>query len=582
MAVAPTLRKATCRQAPDTNQSGDPMPAWGDSRIWRVLDTDFHDGSRFLAHWASWLGDGRAPRELHYVAIAASLPDADALAYRMRAHGPLASQVAGLQRLWPGRTTGFHRFELSAGRVLLTLCVGSLPQMLREQQFLADNVVLHGSPVASAVWDRWTIKSLARLCRRGTGLQVLQASPTLLDALTQAGMAPDPGAADDGHHLRFNPRWEASNTRHRWRHAAPAPNQCAIVGAGLAGATAAAALARRGWQVTVLDASPLPAAGASGLPAALMVPQPSRDDNSRSRLSRAGVQLTRQWCAALLREQEDWAPSGVRQLFPDQPQAEPVWHASGAWIKPARLVYACLARPGVRFIGGAVVHRAVRHPDSWTLLDAAGRELVRAPQLVLAAANGTAPLLERLHCADGAALPALQMPGAMQTVGGQISWGMQSDDDAAHFPDAPVNGRGHFLAHVPMDGQRAWFLGASYETAAAPRLSEAISHSGNWQRLAHLSPAAARVLAGRFEAGAVRAWHGIRCTTSDRLPAVGPLQLVASPCLWISAGMGSRGLTYAVLCAELLAGQLGGLPLPVEASLARLLAAGRHSLSDHL
>jgi tRNA 5-methylaminomethyl-2-thiouridine biosynthesis bifunctional protein len=50
----------------------------------------------------------------------------------------------------------------------------------------------------------------------------------------------------------------------------------------------------------------------------------------------------------------------------------------------------------------------------------------------------------------------------------------------------------------------------------------------------------------------------------------------------MNAGMGSRGLTYAVLGAELLAARMGGEPLPIEASLARLLAATRPAMSHHL
>ena len=39
--------------------------------------------------------------------------------------------------------------------------------------------------------------------------------------------------------------------------------------------------------------------------------------------------------------------------------------------------------------------------------------------------------------------------------------------------------------------------------------------------------------------------------------------------------MGSRGLSFAMLCAELLAARLGAEPWPVEASLARALHARR-------
>jgi tRNA 5-methylaminomethyl-2-thiouridine biosynthesis bifunctional protein len=35
--------------------------------------------------------------------------------------------------------------------------------------------------------------------------------------------------------------------------------------------------------------------------------------------------------------------------------------------------------------------------------------------------------------------------------------------------------------------------------------------------------------------------------------------------------MGSRGLSFSVLCAELLAARMGAEPLPLEASLARFL-----------
>jgi tRNA 5-methylaminomethyl-2-thiouridine biosynthesis bifunctional protein len=49
------------------------------------------------------------------------------------------------------------------------------------------------------------------------------------------------------------------------------------------------------------------------------------------------------------------------------------------------------------------------------------------------------------------------------------------------------------------------------------------------------------------------------------------------PSLWLSTAMGSRGLTFAMLCAELLAAQLGAEPWPVEVRLARFLNALRQS-----
>jgi tRNA 5-methylaminomethyl-2-thiouridine biosynthesis bifunctional protein len=46
--------------------------------------------------------------------------------------------------------------------------------------------------------------------------------------------------------------------------------------------------------------------------------------------------------------------------------------------------------------------------------------------------------------------------------------------------------------------------------------------------------------------------------------------------LWVNTAMGSRGLTLAVLCGELLAARWHHEPLPVEPQLAQALNAQRY------
>jgi tRNA 5-methylaminomethyl-2-thiouridine biosynthesis bifunctional protein len=82
-------------------------------------------------------------------------------------------------------------------------------------------------------------------------------------------------------------------------------------------------------------------------------------------------------------------------------------------------------------------------------------------------------------------------------------------------------------------------------------------------------------LAPTFTSNALRTWKGTRCITADRLPLVGPLDDSASPSLWLCIGLGSRGLSFSVLCAELLAARMGAEPLPVDARLAQALNALR-------
>ena len=610
--------------------------AWHGGQAWRVLDTAFGDGISFLSTWQAWAEDTQRPRLLHYVALAPVAPGRDALLHMLRAFPTLAEHAPDVTRQWFGLLPGFHRIALQGGQVLLTLCIGPLQTMLREQQFVADCVYL-GQPKAGespSPWERWSVKALARLCRRGTTLGAVAATPELRDALTQAGFVLDENpagaaAAEDASPLpdhlqgRYQPRWEPGSSRTTWR-ASPCPaSSCVVVGAGLAGAAVAAALAHRGWQVTVLDAAGRPAAGASGLPVGLLAPAVSRDDNTRSRLSRAGVRFTLQACRHLLQQGEDWSRSGVLEMRPhgtpvlpahwsiegtqwsaEAPdgigrdtwgtavthRAPALWHTSAGWVKPARLVQACLDRPGVRFVGHGRVESICCEDGIWVLRDEAGRVLARAPQLVLANAG------DAVRLANGIAGPRAPDPvqrlAAMPTLSGQVSWALHQHHSAGRFPPFPVNGLGSFVAYIPMAGAAAWFTGATYERPpngnkktwdgpafsgepAQPHYSEATAHQENLDRIAQLLPSVAACLGGTFSSGQVHAWRGVRCTTADRLPAVGPLQGGPQPGLWISAGMGSRGLTYAVLCAELIAAQLGGEPLPVEASLLKSLSASR-------
>ena len=574
--------------------------AWGAQDAWRILDTRF-DSLRFLCTWQTWRLDARRPRMLHYVALTGQPPTAAELSQAAASFPDLLPLAQELSAQCFGLLPGFHRLMLQDGQVLLTLCVGETQALLREQQFAAD-AVFFGTPPDAAAWSRWAFKALARCCRRGTTLAAEHLSPALRDSLAQCGFD------TQGSRTEFNPRWEPKSTREPLRTRAATPSTCAVVGAGLAGASVAAALARRGWQVQVFDAAPAPAAGASGLPAGLVVPHVSADDSPRSRLSRSGVRLMQQQARHLLRAGQDWAASGVLEhrvdgtpgLPADWPQAgqdwsrslaqaatgeawaegmksgvPALWHAQAAWIKPARLVQAWLAQPGVRFCGGAHVAALRREGDQWLLFDAAGQVLGAASHVVLANACDSRHLLEPLAAHTPSLRHRIARLPAQHGMRGVLSWGLQQADDAAHLPPFPVNGLGSLIPAVPVAGGLAWYAGATYEAAEQAPAPDAAHHRTNRDKLHTLLPAAAQALAPAFETGRVQAWRGTRCVSADRLPLVGALEAGDRPSLWLSTAMGSRGLSFSVLCAELLAARLGAEPWPVEATLARFLHALR-------
>ncbi len=605
--------------------------AWRAAPRWTLLETGFGLGLNFLATWQAWRADPQAPQVLHYVAIDAWPPTADDLQRSVAPYPELAPLAQELAARWAGLLPGFHRLAFDEGRVLLTLCIGEVRAMLRELRFEADSVYLDGfTPALNPdMWDPHTLKAVSHLCRRGTRVATWTIARSVRDALAQNGFLVEkaPGLPPKRDCLRatWDPPWNP-------RRPEPAPvapwlggdRRAFVIGAGLAGASAAFSLAQRGWQVTVLDRAPSPAAGASGLPAGVVAPHVSPDDRLLSQLSRSGVSATLARAAELLSEEgEAWAACGVlerrlkdsRDLPADW--LEPVspghawsraadaaqrsaaslgdnspahWHARGGWVRAPALVAAMLAAPGISWRGEAPVaalryepglaslpteqpgpgeisssdHAAQTRPGGWTALAADGTVLAQAPVVVVAAGFDS---LDLLASADAPALP-------LNPLRGQLLVGPMPD--APHpLPPFPVNGLGNFISGVPVDGTPSWVLGSSFERDCR----EAVLREADTQKvaanLAVLLPASAATLAPQIASGAARAWAAVRCTVPDRLPVVGAVDAAGLPGLFVSTGMGARGMTLAVLCGELLAAQLAAEPLPVPLRHARALAPQR-------
>ncbi len=572
--------------------SGCGLPqAWAGQPQWLILETRFGLGFHFLTTWQAWRSDPERPRMLHFVSTEARPVSAEALLRAAQARPELSSLAMALAGQWHGLLPGFHRLAFDEGRVLLTLCVGDTQAMLRAQRFEADSIFLSGPGPQQdpALWSAETLKAVSRFARQGTAIAAGNAEPAVRDALAQFGFTLAPH--DDPLRGVFAPAWTV-----RRRGPAPeridTPGRCAVLGAGLAGAAVAASLARRGWQVTVLDAANQPAAGASGLPVGLLAPHVSPDDALLSRLTRAGIRATWSELTRLLEEGRDWRASGVLERRPDGDTRVPagwtdtgpneswpataaqlaaaglpadmpadtpadmpaLWHARAAWVRPQRLIAAWLRQPGVAFRGGCRVARMAHGAGGWQLFGPSGELLIEADRVVVCAGFES-----------GDFAPTLPL----QPVRGQVAWGRMPE--GADLPATPINGDGHLIAHVPQsDGPPVWLAGATFDRDSTRLSPTAADSDANRERLARLHPGAARVLQ-HAQAGS---WVGIRCASGDRRPLVGPLDGDA-PGLWACTALGSRGLSFAALCAELLAGQWHGEPLALPGALAKALGTQR-------
>lgn len=589
---------------------------WAGTPRWTVLETGFGLGLNFLVTWAAWKADPQRPNLLHFVSTEAFPACAADVLRSARSHPdllPLAEQLSG--QLW-GLLPGVHRLVFEGGHVLLTLCLGDTKAMLREQNFEADSVYLDGfSPDRNPdIWDLHTFKAVARCCKRGTRIATWTIARSVRDALAQCGFVVRkvPGVPPKRDNLQgeYNPAWEPRKMR-PLPVAYPAPARCMVIGAGLAGTAAAASLARRGWQVTVLDAADTPAAGASGLPAGVLAPHVSPDDSLLSRLSRSGVRATWQQAEALLQPNEDYALTGVLERALERPRQMPadwkpggaladaahdwvlpasgetlvdcqlaadetaLWHVRAGWVRPSQLVKAWLQSPGVVWQGRATVTRLTFEAGVWKAWGDGDLLLASAELVVLAAGLASQELAASVE--PDAAISAGKL--ALQGIRGQVTWARHTSGRHNAWPDFPVNGGGSLIPVVPLPAHPqvsgteglAWVTGATYERDNTRTDIRAEDQHHNMNRLQALLPAAADAVSHT----PLNAWAGVRCATPTRLPALGPLSTAQTPGVWVCTGMGSRGLTFAALCGELLAARLHGEPLPVEQRLANALLPQR-------
>ena len=583
-------------QAQHVFLAGNGLPErWRGRARFTILETGFGLGNNFLATWAAWRDDPARCERLFFVSIEKHPLRVADLA-RAHAASPAPDLARQLIAAWPPATCNLHTLDFEAGRVRLLLAWGDVRAWAREIVARVDAFYLDGFAPARnpAMWDRGVFAMLARLAAPGATAATWSAARAVREGLQGAGFEVQAAQGSvgkrDNTSARFAPRFVAPTPPGR---VVPtrAPSQAVVIGGGLAGASTARALALQGIACTVIDRHAEPAAEASGNPAGLFHGAVMGHDGPHARLLRAAALASEASVLTalargvpgcidgLLRLESKLALPAMQALLdrqglpPGYVQALsvaaasqragialslPAWfYPGGGWADPAALVRDALATAGLTWRGATRVQRIARLGPVWQLFDATDQFVAEAPLLVLA--NGADAL--RL-----AGLPAQWL----QRQRGQVSW---SHGAAATAPRLPVASGGYVLT-LP-DG-RLLFGATNQANDDDPSVRDS-DHRDNRAKAALLIGANAL-----READALSGRVGWRAATADRLPLVGPVpDLVAArppradaprllprqPGLWLHSGLGSRGLTTATLCAELIAAQVSGAPWPLEADL---------------
>ena len=572
-------------QAQHVFLAGNDLPhRWRGRETFTIVETGFGLGLNFLATWAALREDAHAPARLNFVSAEKhpfSATDLETLHARWPKLALLAQE---LRAAWPPLIAGFHRVHLDDGRITLTLLFGDALHLLPQLQACADAFYLDGFAPAKnpELWSPPLFAALARLAAPGATLATYTVAGAVRDALAAAGFATEKREGF-GRKREMLVGWRSASTP---SVSAPGAKCATIIGAGIAGTTCAERLAARGWHVHVVERHNGPAQEASGNPSGILRPVLNRTDTAPARLSRSafayalhrldrlqradpGVIAGRQGVLQLALKPGDAerlagivASLGLPEEFVRPVDAAVAaqlagravgaagcWFPKGSWINPPSLCTANLTHHGERITRHfhRTALRLERGGGIWRVWGEAHEPIAETPIVILA--NG----FDCLQLPQAARLP-------LHAVRGQISYLPAA---ASRHLAIAVSGDGYV---APMPGGGHCF-GATFGHDDAEPVARVSDHRENLARLEALLPGFAAGCDAETLGGRV-AW---RTTTPDRLPVFGELE----PGLHAATGLGSRGLLWAPLGAELLAARLTEEPLPLERELAAAVDPAR-------
>ena len=531
-----------------------------------------------------------------------------------------------LVKQYPALVSGFHRLHFTAANITLTLVFDDAITGFSTMDGLVDAWFLDGFAPAKnpGMWQPELFQHIGRLSHSQTTVSTFTAAGIVKRGLQAAGFAiekvagfgrkrdmlrgriqntttPDPLPPGDKPWFHFDYR---SNTR--------ATGKAAVIGAGLAGTTAANSLARRGWEVTVFEAENRIAGHGSGNPTGITFTKLSLHDTPQNRFYQWAYLYACRYLLDTLNSSdlvrgEDWNLNGVLRLAFDEKEAreqaallqEEYWPEEllrgltphqiqqqlgiatqlnglllqgGGWLNPALLCEALLKHDRIELRTGQQIKSLRQQDGAWYLGDSHRGDSCRDEHgpfsaVILANAFGCNHFIQTQH------LP-------LKSVRGQITYCPATQ--ASQVLQHAINYQGY----INPARQGFHCVGATFNPRDTTEEERQQDHQCNLAQLSTTLPDLARDLEldpAQMHEGRV----GFRCQTPDYLPIIGPapnVDLYADVFqdlgkgflkrtfpygpihdgLMISCGHGSRGITSSCLAAEIIASYLTGEPQPLD------------------
>ncbi|MCG8415685.1 MAG: bifunctional tRNA (5-methylaminomethyl-2-thiouridine)(34)-methyltransferase MnmD/FAD-dependent 5-carboxymethylaminomethyl-2-thiouridine(34) oxidoreductase MnmC [Pseudomonadales bacterium] len=606
--------------------------------VFCVGEIGFGAGLNFLNTWHQWNRqpkEQRGNRQLHYIGFE-QFPLALSELERLYENWPILSDECKLfLQCYQAASRGWHRFNL-APDVYLDLLYGDAIEELSSRSLLdgkMDAWFVDGfSPkLNSKLWSPELFALLAEHSHTGCTLATYSAAGEVRRGLEAAGFAVtrETGFGNKRHMLTASLNQEAFDSKQKPARQLTGPwfltpntgpkdtsdeKHAVIIGAGIAGACCAHALAKRHWQVTVLERTQQIAAGATGIPQLALRLRLFQQANPEALFHLQAYLYAIQLYAEISKTSAAWQQSGVLQLpgalnkagvlnpnkiaelypseivrlassaefpdikFPDGNNAG-YWFPQGGWGDAIAVCESLLGHKRIDLQLNTEVTTLVRDGSYWLALDPGANRLARAPIVIIAAGD-------RLQTFE----QTQELP--LQTSPGQSS--LVESDNALDHIDFVISGARSIFP--PFNNHRT--VSASYRQQ--PDHTETRDEDDAANLHAFNSTIAGSEKYSSHLAGSQVA---VRANTPDRVPLVGMApdipamriqyaglarnaqQQYSEPGsyhhgLYLSAAHGSTGFTSSPLAGEYLASLITGSCLPLNQQLMNLLNPARFVIQD--
>lgn len=366
-----------------------------------------------------------------------------------------------------------------------------------------------------------------------------------------------------------------------------------VIGAGIAGATTAYELARRGVHVTVLDAASHVASAASGNRQGLLYAKISPHDTAQTELLLSAYGYARRLLAHTLPERTFWGETGVLHLNHNEAEqkrnallAQHSWHnhlycgvsadqaselaginvaqdglfwSQGCWLNPKAWIAELLSHPNIDLRLNGKVLSAQHDGENWQIHTTQGRFSGSHIVFCTGASSRTMPILGDFP---------------FQIIRGQTS--VVRETTFSSSLKIALSGASYIAP--AWDGLHTF--GATFLPNDDDETWRDTDEQINQHELAHLNPQ----LHQSFDfSDSLKGHSALRCDAHDHLPVVGALGNPAAmrvayaklakdknhrlniacpyyPNAFVNTAHGSRGLTTAPFCAAQIATQICGEP----------------------